>query len=52
VLTNSVLGALRQVPVIRLFLPAAATVPRHVEAVYRIHILGRGQSNCALRGAW
>lgn len=51
-LTNSVLGALKQVPVIRSFLPADPAVPGHVERVYRIRILGRGQSNCALRGIW
>lgn len=50
--TNSVLNALRQVSVIGSLLPAAATVPGHVEGVYRIRILGRGQANCALRGVW
>jgi len=50
--TNGVLGALRRVPAIGSFLPADATVPGHVERVYRIHILPRRQSNCARRGVW
>lgn len=49
---NGVLDALRHVPVIGSSLPAAATVPGHVERVYRIHILPRRQSNCARRGVW
>ena len=49
--TNGMLDVLRHVPVIGSSLPAAATVPGHVERVYRIHILPR-PSNCALHGAW